>query len=157
MLALETTSRNCVYCPGASDATPRMSWGPSSFFRLQVRLEAAGVPANGTVIHPPSPSPRCALTSENVTWSAVASPNGVSVIMTRRLPVSDGPDGDPLHAIVIVDKATATMKTRGVRMQCSSPRQHVAQKRDHACGGRLKCPKTNTLCWSRPHCTARLS
>src|SRR5688572_33280484 len=110
MAALATTSRSWVYSPASNDATPRTSKGPSSFFRLHVRVPVAGPPANGTVIDPPTPSARCALTSENVTWRAVAYSNGVSVIITRRFPDWDGAVGDPLQASAALDKPTARVK-----------------------------------------------
>ena len=123
-----------VYSPASSVATPRTSKGPSSFFRLHVRLVAAGVPAKGTVIHPPAPSARWALIPENVTCSAAASSNGVSVIMTLRLPdCDDGLVGDPLHARPAIENPKATVRavTVVVRMRFYSSRKPSKQDLDH--------------------------
>ena len=48
-------------------------------------------PANGSVTHPPSLV--CALTSENVTRTALASLNGLSVILTASVPEPPGATG----------------------------------------------------------------
>src|SRR5512143_1052429 len=76
MFALVTFRRTCVYFPPGTNATPRTSVALFlSFFMSHVR------DVDETVFHSPV-SPLFALTSENVTSSALASLNGLSVRST---------------------------------------------------------------------------
>src|SRR5262249_579006 len=76
-----------------------MSCAVVSFFRSQVRLDAPD--ANGTRGSAPKPAPdACTVTSENVTSSAFASVNGLSLSNTLSVesPVGDVDGREPLHA-----------------------------------------------------------
>src|SRR5262245_40679180 len=93
-----------------------------------MRVVAAGVPAKGTVIHSSAASSaRCALTSENVTCTALASSNGASVIMTLRFPDLDGPLGEP-HAATETPRAMDKAAARRITV---SSLEAVAQELDH--------------------------
>src|SRR6266853_3604170 len=108
---------------------PSTSCAVASFLRSQVLVVAAA--ANGSVFQ--SPPEACALTSENVTSSALASLKGESLIMTFSVEPDEGDVVDPLHAIERTVRAASNAR-EPVRMVLPLRNYSYSGKRDAHCG-----------------------